>query len=123
MKKQDEAHKLLHHTAKDHPLFRTACQSLIPPRKMISPIPHVGIPTRLEYGVSRFPLSSLFLLDRKRKRFLAGARNDNAGKAAFSPPSFLGKEAAVAPEIGFALFHLRPTPCPSGIPLPQEGGR
>ena len=24
----------------------------------------------------------------------------------------------VAPEVGFALFFLRPTPCPSGIPLP-----
>ena len=29
----------------------------------------------------------------------------------------------VAPEVGFALFRLRPTPCPSGIPLPWEGGR
>ena len=26
-------------------------------------------------------------------------------------------------EVGFALFFLRPTPCPSGIPLPREGGR
>ena len=25
-------------------------------------------------------------------------------------------------EVGFALFRLRPTPCPSGIPLPREGG-
>ena len=39
-------------------------------------------------------------------------------------PSFLGKEVAhSAPEVGFALFRLRPTPCPSGIPLPWEGGR
>ena len=26
-------------------------------------------------------------------------------------------------EVGFALIFLRPTPCPSGIPLPREGGR
>ena len=26
-------------------------------------------------------------------------------------------------EVGFALIFLRPTPCPSGIPLPKEGGR
>ena len=26
-------------------------------------------------------------------------------------------------EVGFALIFLRPTPCPSGIPLPWEGGR
>ena len=25
-------------------------------------------------------------------------------------------------EVGFALIFLRPTPCPSGIPLPWEGG-
>ena len=40
----------------------------------------------------------------------------------FLPPSF-GRRWRVAPEVGFALFRLRPTPCPSGIPLPQEGGR
>ena len=28
-----------------------------------------------------------------------------------------------AREVGFTLFRLRPTPCPSGIPLPGEGGR
>ena len=38
------------------------------------------------------------------------------------PPSF-GRRWRVAPEVGFALFRLRPTPCPSGIPLPGEGGR
>ena len=38
------------------------------------------------------------------------------------PPSF-GRRWRVAPEVGFALFSLRPTPCPSGIPLPWEGGR
>ena len=26
-------------------------------------------------------------------------------------------------EVGFALIFLRPTPCPSGIPFPWEGGR
>ena len=43
----------------------------------------------MEYGASRYPLSSLFLIDRERKRFLASARNDNMGKATFSylPPS------------------------------------
>ena len=38
------------------------------------------------------------------------------------PPSS-GRRWRVAPEVGFALFFLRPTPCPSGIPLPWEGGR
>ena len=38
------------------------------------------------------------------------------------PPSS-GRRWRVAPEVGFALFCLRPTPCPSGIPLPREGGR
>ncbi len=119
------------------------------------------------YGVSRSPLPSQLLPDRERKRFLASARNDDAGKAAFSllplegggaqrrrlaslsfafgqppalraspfhgkggdgllipllPPSS-GRRWRVAPEVGFALFRLRPTPCPSGIPLPREGGR
>ena len=118
------------------------------------------------YGVSRSPLPSQLLPDRERKRFLASARNDDAGKAAFSllplegggaqrrrlaslsfafgqppalraspfhgkggngflpllPPSS-GRRWRVAPEVGFALFRLRPTPCPSGIPLPWEGGR
>ena len=43
----------------------------------------------MEYGASRYTLSSLFLIDRKRKRFLAFARNDDTGKTAFSylPPS------------------------------------
>jgi len=160
------------------------------------------------YGVSRSPLPSQLLPDRERKRFLASARNDDAGKAAFSllplegggaqrrrlaslsfafgqppalraspfhgkgvdsfhrfsllpleggrseggwlrslspsanplpfghPPSMgrgvdgllipllppsSGRRWRVAPEVGFALFRLRPTPCPSGIPLPREG--
>ena len=38
------------------------------------------------------------------------------------PPSS-GRRWRAAPEVGFALFRLRPTPCPSGIPLPWEGGR
>ena len=38
------------------------------------------------------------------------------------PPSF-GRRWRVASEVGFALFRLQPTPCPSGIPLPWEGGR
>ena len=42
------------------------------------------IPCRLVYGASRYPLSSLFLIHRKRKRFLAFARNDDAGKKGFS---------------------------------------
>ena len=37
-----------------------------------------------------------------------------------SPSS--GRRWRIAPEVGFALFRLRPTPCPSGIPLPWEGG-
>ena len=38
------------------------------------------------YGVRRFPFSDalLFLLDRKRKRFLAHARNDGTGETVFS---------------------------------------
>ena len=73
------------------------------------------------YGVSRSPLPSQLLPDRERKRFLASARNDDAGKAAFSLLPLEGGGAA--PEVGFALFRLRPTPCPSSIPLPREGGR
>ena len=38
------------------------------------------------------------------------------------PPSS-GRRWRAAPEVGFALFRLRPTPCPSGIPLPWEGDR
>ena len=38
------------------------------------------------------------------------------------PPSS-GRRWRVAPEVGFALFRLRPTPCPSGVPLPWEGDR
>ena len=38
------------------------------------------------------------------------------------PPSS-GRRWRIAPEVGFALISLRPTPCPSGIPLPSEGGR
>ena len=38
------------------------------------------------------------------------------------PPSS-GRRRRVAPEVGFALFRFQPTPCPSGIPLPWEGGR
>ena len=51
----------------------------------------------MEYGASRYPLSSHVLIDRKRKRFLAFARNDNMGKAAFSyrkPSSWEVCEAA-----------------------------
>ena len=73
------------------------------------------------YGVSRSPLPSQLLPDRERKRFLASARNDDAGKAAFSLLPLEGGGAAM--EVGFALFFLRPTPCPSGISLPREGGR
>ena len=38
------------------------------------------------------------------------------------PPSS-GRRWRVAPEVGFALFRLQPTPCPSGVPLPREGDR
>ena len=38
----------------------------------------------------------------------------------FLPPSF-GRRWRVAPEVGFTLFRLRPTPCPSGIPFPGKG--
>ena len=38
------------------------------------------------------------------------------------PPSS-GRRWRVAPEVGFTLFRLRPTPCPSGVPLPREGDR
>ena len=37
------------------------------------------------------------------------------------PPSS-GRRWRAAPEVGFALFRLQPSPCPSGIPLPSEGG-
>ena len=51
------------------------------------------LPIRWKHGASRSPLSSHPLPDRKRKRFLAFARNDNMGKTAFSyrKPSSLGK--------------------------------
>ena len=43
----------------------------------------------MEDGASRSPLPSRFLPDRKRKRFLAFARNDDAGRR--HSPSFLRK--------------------------------
>ena len=48
------------------------------------------LPSRMEDGASRSPLPSRFLPDRKRKRFLAFARNDDAGRR--HSPSFLWKE-------------------------------
>ena len=47
------------------------------------------LPSRMEDGASRSPLPSRFLPDRKRKRFLAFARNDDAGRR--HSPSFLRK--------------------------------
>ena len=41
------------------------------------------IPTRLEYRVSRCPLSSPFLIHRKRKRSLGFARDDDTGRTLF----------------------------------------
>ena len=38
-------------------------------------------------------------------------------------PSFLWKEVARSAGGWLSSFRLRPTPCPSGIPLPSEGGR
>ena len=37
-------------------------------------------------------------------------------------PSFLWKEVARSAGGWLRSFRLRPTPCPSGIPLPREGG-
>ena len=47
------------------------------------------------------------------------------GGDAFHPasPSFLWKEVARSAGGWLSSFRLRPTPCPSGIPLPWEGGR
>ena len=57
------------------------------------------------YGVRRFPFSDvlLFLLDRKRKRFLACARNDGMGKRCGDttlPPSY-GRRCPEGAEVGF----------------------
>ena len=51
-----------------------------------------------------------------------GSPFQGKGLAWILPPSF-GRRWRAAPEVGFALFRLRPTPCPSGISLPREGGR
>ena len=74
------------------------------------------------YGVSRSPLPSQLLPDRERKRFLASARNDDAGKAAFSllPLEGGGAQRGRLASLSFAFGQ---PPCPSGIPLPWEGGR
>ena len=50
----------------------------------------IGIPRRRVHGVSRDPPSSPLLADRERKRFLAFARNDDAGRR--HTPSFPWKE-------------------------------
>ena len=45
----------------------------------------IGIPRRRVHGVSRDPSSSPLLADRERKRFLAFARNDDAGGGTLPP--------------------------------------
>ena len=54
----------------------------------------------MEGSASRYPLPSHFLPDRKRKRFLAFARNDDAGKPAF-PLLPLEGGAPKGAEVGF----------------------
>jgi|GEM_PF-1088831 len=67
------------------------------------------------YGVSRSPLPSQLLPDRERKRFLASARNDDAGKAAFSllPLEGGGAQRRRLASLSFVFGQppaLRPTP-------------
>ena len=72
------------------------------------------------YGVSRSPLPSQLLPDRERKRFLAFARNDNMGKAAFSYRSLphwgRGTASAVDRVLSY-IVDLRRSPSLSFIPL------
>ena len=83
------------------------------------------IPRRLVYGASRYPLSSLFLIDRERKRCLASARNDDTGKAAFSylPPSSgrRGPEGAEAHSCYRLKKNVRYAFPRFVIPSPAEG--
>ena len=55
-------------------------------------------------------------------RFSLPQERRKIGSSPLLPPSS-GRRWRAAPEVGFALFRLRPTPCPSGIPRPWEGGR
>ena len=71
------------------------------------------------YGVSRSPLPSQLLPDRERKRFLASARNDDAGKAAFSLLPLEGGGAAR--EVGFALFAFGQPPALRASPFHGKG--
>ena len=54
---------------------------------------------------------------RLRRNYKGGAMPENR----FLPPSS-GRRWRAAPEVG-SIFLARPTPCPSGIPLPKEGDR
>ena len=70
------------------------------------------------YGVSRSPLPSQLLPDRERKRFLASARNDDAGKAAFSLLPLEGGGAQRRRLASLSFDFGQPI-----YPLPWEGGR
>ena len=80
-----------------------------PPRELF--VDRSRFPSRMKrrepraYGVPCFPFSDalLFLLDRKRKRFLACARNDGMGKRCGDttlPPSY-GRRCPEGAEVGF----------------------
>ena len=78
-------------------------------------------------GSTVFPVIPLLtsFLDRKRKRFLAFARNDDAGRR--HTPSFLWKEVPEGAEVGSrsGISHAGiPTPPRfARLPLPEEGAR
>ena len=79
---------------------------LVSPSFLWKQVPRRGgdwLPLRTKRHVRGFPcpLSSQRLPDRERKRFLAFARNDNMGKAAFSylPPSY-GSRCPEGAEVG-----------------------
>ena len=74
------------------------------------------------YGVSRSPLPSQLLPDRERKRFLASARNDDAGKAAFSllPLEGGGAQRRRLASLSFAFGQ---PPALRASPFHGKGGR
>ena len=80
----------------------------------------------MEGSASRYPLPSRFLPDRERKRFLAFARNDDAGKPAFSLLPMEGgapKGRRLALEALFSLAGMPTPPRFARLPLPEEGAR
>ena len=79
-------------------------------------------------GSTVFPVIPLLtsFLDRKRKRFLAFAGNDDAGRR--HTPSFLWKEVPrrgrrLALEAVFSLAGMPTLPRFARLPLPKEGAR